>query len=89
MFRAIFIQNMEDGIYTNNDEEDDSDMNDNTDNRFQFATSEPVDDTIEKNNLSEDQLIIQDAKAASFEHNRAASNWIAYDVPWKQLCNKR
>ena len=77
-------QQQENGIDTDNDEEDVSDVSNDDDNIFSFATSESVDDTIVKNNLSEDELKIKDAEAASYEHNIVVLNWIAYKVPLKK-----
>ena len=57
----------EDGTDAENDEDDHSYMNDNARNRFALITSRPVDNKIIENNLSEDELTIQDAAAASYE----------------------
>ena len=63
-------------------------MHDYDDNRFSYATSAPFDDKVVENNLSEDELKIQYAVAASFVHNRAAENWIAYKVTWGNYATK-
>ena len=52
-------------------------MNDDDDNRFSFATSTPVDDISVENNLSEDELKIQDITVASYENNRVVAICIA------------
>ena len=81
-------QQKENDIDTKNDKEDDSDVKDDDDNRISFETSEPVDDTIASDNLSEDELKIQDSAADSHECNRLVANWIACEVLWKNFTMK-
>jgi len=63
-------------------------MRDKDDNRLSFATHAPVSDTVVENNLSEDELKIQDSAADSHECNRLVANWIACEVLWKNFTMK-
>lgn len=73
-------QHQEDGVDAENDEDDDSHMNDDDHNRFAFTTSKPIEDTLVKNNSSEDELKIQDDASDSHKHNTVVVTWIACEV---------
>ena len=55
---------------------------------FSFATSALVCETVVENNLSENELKIQDSVADSHECNRLVANWIACKVLWENFTMK-
>ena len=56
-------------------------MSDNDDDRFSFAASANIDDISVESDASENELKIQYATSASYEHNRVVVNWIACKIP--------
>ena len=74
---------------TENDEEGDSSVDEDDDNRLSFVRSIHVDPSALENRMSESELRIQDAASARNECDRVVANWIEHKIIWNKLYDKR
>ena len=69
--------------------EDDSDQDSDTHDRFSFQRTVENEAPLKNRNFIEASKRLNDAKAADKERERVVANWIEYKVKWKKSHEKR